>query len=114
MPLLAVVDDLIFRSKIEAAARRLGVEVDVFAAVPAHAKPWTIAMVDLHLSSGDSIEAIRALRALLPSAAIVAYGSHVETELFEKAQEAGSTHVLARSAFVQRLPWILNGFAATD
>ena len=110
MPVLAVVDDLMFRSKIETAARQLSVEIDVSASVPAHTKPWTVVIVDLSLN-GDSIDAIRQLRARLPQTPIVAYGSHVETELLEKAQAAGSTHVLARSAFVQRLPWILNGFS---
>jgi DNA-binding NarL/FixJ family response regulator len=111
MPVLAIVDDLMFRSKIEAAARQLSVEVDVSASVPAQDKPWSVAIVDLNLNT-DCIEAIRQLRARLPQTPIVAYGSHVETELFEKARAAGCTHVIARSAFVQRLPWILNGLSA--
>ena len=40
---------------------------------------------------------------------VVAFFSHVETELRRKALEAGVEHVLPRSVFTQRLGEILSG-----
>ncbi len=109
MAVLAIIEDLLFSSKLSAAAVQLGVELDTATAVPSTPKSWTLAVVDLHLSSQDPLEIIRGLKQQLPGLTVVGFGSHVETELFSRAREAGCDCVLPRSAFVQRLPELLQG-----
>jgi len=109
--ILAIVDDLLFRGKIEAAAAQLGVPLTIAAdasSVPRHEQPWSRALIDLNLSRGDSLAMIRDLRAAHPSTPMVGYCSHVQQDLQQQALEAGCTTVLARSAFVQQLPELLS------
>ena len=110
MAVLAIVDDLAFRSKMEAASAHLGVELDVAAALPEVRKNWRLAIIDLNLANGDPLEIIRSLKQQLPAIPLVGYGSHVQTELMASAHAAGCDQVLPRSAFVQRLPELLQGY----
>jgi CheY-like chemotaxis protein len=41
---------------------------------------------------------------------IVCYGSHVDTETFKKARQAGADEVLARSRFVTTLPELIRKY----
>jgi DNA-binding NarL/FixJ family response regulator len=109
MPVLAIVDDLTFRSKLDAAARSLGVDLDLAAEIPTLAKAWTRAIVDLNLSGRDPVGIIQELRRRLPALPITGFGSHVQTELMSGARAAGCDEVLPRSAFVQQLPQLLQG-----
>ncbi len=114
MAVLAMVDDLFFRAKIEAAAKQAGVSVTIRATVEAAIAPpaegsWQLVIVDLHLSTSDPIETISALRRMAPTTPMLGYGSHVEAELHARARAAGCTDVLPRSVFVQRLPALLSG-----
>ena len=124
--MLAIVDDLILRSKLEAAAERLGVPLLVSAGAAPFLPPpqgsWRLAIVDLHLSSGDPLGVVRALRQApangshqpgqaAPPLTIIGVCAHVQHELRTKALAAGCTEVLPRSAFVQRLPTL---FAEAD
>ena len=108
--ILAVVDDLLFRAKLEAAAAQRGVGLTIAAdagSAACHGQPLHRVLIDLNLSRGDSLEMIRALRAAHPGMPIVGYCSHVQQDLQQQALEAGCTTVLARSAFVQQLPELL-------
>ena len=112
MPVLALVEDLIFQQKIQAAAEAAGVAVkfgtDVTAAgSPCAGQPWGLIIVDLGLTRRDPIALIAALRQQLPHAPLIGFGSHVDAAQLARAREAGCTEVLARSAFVQRLPELL-------
>ena len=106
---LAIVDDLIFRGKLEAAAAQLHApltlarNVEGAALVPA----WRRVLIDLNLSSGDPLAMVRALRQAQPALPIVGYCSHVQEDLARQAVAAGCTTVLPRSAFVQQLPQLL-------
>ena len=106
MTLIALVDDLLFQSKIRQTVGPLGVEVH-FVKTPAEADArWSdsaVAVVDLHLAGTEPLAAIRAVRANHPAAPIIAYGSHVEAGLLAQARAAGCTTVLPRSAFIQYL-----------
>ena len=109
--ILAIVDDLLFRSKLEAAAAQLGVLLTIVAdtsSVPRTGQPWSRMLIDLNLSRGDALTMIRDFRATYPSIPIVAYCSHVQQDLQQQALEVGCTTVLARSAFVQQLPELLS------
>ena len=108
--ILAIVDDLMFRSKLEAAAGQLGtpltVATDAGTALRA-SQPWHRALIDLNLNHADPLAIVRELRAAQPQARIIGYCSHVQQDLQRQALEAGCTQVLSRSAFIQQLPELL-------
>ena len=115
--ILAIVDDLLFRGKLETAAAQLGVPLTFTADardVLRHEQPWSRVLIDLNLSRGDALAMIRDLRAAHPGVPIVGYGSHVQQDLQRQALEAGCTTVLARSAFVQQLPELLSRRSITS
>jgi tryptophan synthase alpha subunit len=97
--------DLFFRAKIEAVAKAVGVPVR-FAGSTAEAQGATTVLVDL-ADGARAIEAVRALKRDSEAPVVVAFGPHREGEAFRKAREAGADRVLARSAFVERLPELL-------
>jgi DNA-binding NarL/FixJ family response regulator len=108
--ILAIVDDLLFRGKLEAAAAQRGVPLTFAAdADPARRAggPWSRVLIDLNLSRGDALAMVRSLRAAHPGMPVIGYCSHVQQDLRRRALEAGCTRVLPRSAFVQQLPGLL-------
>jgi hypothetical protein len=97
--------DLFFRAKIEAVAKAAGVPVR-FTGSAEEARGAATVLVDL--ADGDrAIEAVSALKASSEAPLVVAFGPHREGEAFKRAREAGADRVLARSAFVERLPELL-------
>jgi len=118
--ILAMVDDLLFLSRIQETAKQLGVEVK--AVQPAdlpqaavEAAPSAL-MIDLNHRSGKSLTVLRALKAESGTASIPAVGfvSHVQTELIAAAREAGCNLVLARSAFAGQLASLLQRFSKSE
>ena len=102
---LAVIDDLMFRSKLEAALGEQLVVVTTLEALRERLRQpgWTRVLVDLHLSSADSMEAIRLARSEQPELAVIAYGSHIDVARRQQAAASGCREVLARSELVQRM-----------
>ena len=107
MSILVLLDDLLFRSKLDAAAASTGAAIRVMSRVPQPADDWPLVLVDLNASTFDPIAAVAEIRAATPHAAIIGFCSHVQTDLMASARQAGCTEVLPRSAFVQRLPELL-------
>jgi PleD family two-component response regulator len=113
---LAAVDDMFFAAKIRAAADALGVEV-AFARTAdaafeaARADAPAVVVADLHSQRCDPFALAARLKSepSLAAVPLVGFFSHVETELQRRARESGFDQVLPRSAFVQRLPEILQG-----
>jgi CheY-like chemotaxis protein len=111
---LAVVDDLLFASKIRSTAARLGREV-VFARSSDAAieqgrgRTPDVILVDLDSRRLDALATIAATRAdaSLSAVPIVGFVSHVRVDLVEAARQAGADRVLSRSAFVAHLSEIL-------
>ena len=111
--ILALVEDLIFLSKIEETAKVLGIPVqaagvaDVVARV--RGNPVRGLLIDLNHRSGRAVELIEQLKSEGGTAAIplVGFLSHVQTDLAASARAAGCDMVLARSAFVKQLPELL-------
>ncbi len=97
--------DLIFSSKITSTAAAVNVPVRVVRGVGDLAPGATLLLVDLE--ADGAIDAIERCRTMLPTPRIVAFGPHVRDDLFTAAREAGADEVLARSAFVTRLPALL-------
>jgi CheY-like chemotaxis protein len=112
--ILAILDDLMFTSKIKTTAAGLGVVV-TFArssegalATMRSSRPGLV-ILDLNNPRTDPLGIVAAMKADLALADIptVGFVSHVQTDLIEAARAAGVTDVLARSAFTMRLPEIL-------
>jgi hypothetical protein len=107
---VACVEDLFFRSKIDATGRNLNVPVrftDQAGLEAACAEPGTAAaLVEL---SKPTVEAIRSLRAgkAARDLPVIGFLSHVDRELAASAESAGATRVLPRSQFSETLPDLL-------
>jgi CheY-like chemotaxis protein len=113
--ILALVDDLMFTSKIKATARQLGVDVAFprsrDAALGAmRASAPALVVFDLNNPRTDPLGTVAAMKsdATLSSIPTVGFVSHVQTDLIESARSAGVDEVLARSAFTARLADILS------
>lgn len=107
---VGLMDDLFFQMKVLETARHLGVEFKVAANAEVLATmlepPTKLVIVDLNARSNPvaTIEQIRATQKRLP---VVAFLSHVQTELAAQARAAGSTEVMPRSVFTENLARIL-------
>ena len=114
---IACVEDLFFRSKIEATARHLNVPVR-FVAANELAKACgdkNAAAVLLELSSnGDALGSVRAIRREKTTAAmpVIGFLSHVDKELAREAESAGVSQVMPRSQFSETLPDLLMDLVA--
>jgi DNA-binding NarL/FixJ family response regulator len=110
---VAVVDDLMFLSRIREAAKRQGIEVRAVRsaqdAVAACRQGARLVIADLDSVRLPVLEAISAVSAdpALPEVALVGFYSHVETERAREARAAGCRLTLPRSAFVRQLDDLL-------
>ncbi len=119
---IALVDDLFFQAKILETARKVGVTVKTAATsdelLAATGENPALLLVDLNARHGalDALERLHAAGNRLP---VIAFFSHVQTEVAERARAAGCQQVMPRSKFTQNLPAILaqarssSGSAAT-
>ena len=118
--ILAVVDDLLFLSKIQQTAQHIGVAVK--SARPADLPKLAIGdipnafIIDLSHRSGKALEVLRTLKSDFKTKdiAVIGFVSHVQNDLIAAARDAGCDLVLARSAFVSQLPSLLQRFSGTD
>lgn len=115
---IAAVSDMIFASKIRGTAEALNITVNFARSEDAlfdtaKTDVPSLVILDLHATRPDPFAVAARLKAdeQLRDVPIVAFFSHVETELQRRAKEAGIEHVLPRSAFTMRLPEILSGEA---
>jgi len=113
LTLIALVDDLMFLSRIREAAKGHGVEVkpartaaDAVAGARAGARLVILDLDSRRLPVADTLAGLRAEPSLtgLP---VVGFFSHVEAQRGRDAAAAGCTTVLPRSAFVQKLDALL-------
>jgi PleD family two-component response regulator len=112
--ILAVLDDLMFSSKIKSAANQLGVDLrfsrSVEGAIETMRKtPTTLVILDLNNERIGPLAIVAAMQKepALASIPTVGYASHVQIDVINAARQAGVGEVLARSAFVQQLGEIL-------
>jgi len=116
-PILVVVDDIFFLSKIQQTARQVGVPIE--AVGPAKARERAaecsaqFVILDLNHRSGSAIDVARDIKgnAATSHVQVLGFLSHIQADLAAAAHEAGCDVVLARSAFSQQLPAILTKLA---
>ena len=111
---LAVVDDLLFSSKIRSVAGATAQSVvfvrtrgAVLGAMREHHP--SVVLFDLDRDVLDPIGLIREIRSSpeFARARLVGFASHVHVDRLKAAQEAGCDRTLARSGFVAALPGLL-------
>ena len=112
--ILCVVDDLMFSTKISAAAKAAQASV-AFERAPqmvverVRRERPALVIFDLNSARLKPLESIAALKADpdLQGTPTLGYASHVQADVIAAARQAGCDEVLARSAFSQKLPEIL-------
>jgi hypothetical protein len=101
-PILALVSDLIFSSKIMAEARAAGATVTIVRNPQSlGVQPGKQLIVDLNLPG--AIPAAAQWRAAT-SGRVIGFVSHIDKAAIFQAREAGVDEILPRSQFVQILP----------
>lgn len=113
---IALIDDLFFQAKVRETAKQTGVALEtattgeqLLKAVAA--SPAALILVDLNAKQGalDAVEQLCAPNGQGTPRRVIAFLSHVQTELAERARAAGCRDVMPRSKFTQNLAEILRG-----
>lgn len=108
---LVLIDDLFFQSKIMETAKHVGVGVRACTTAEAllgemgKERPKLI-VVDLNAKSGP-VESLSRIQSGASGVPVIAFLSHVQTELAQQARGAGCQRVMARSQFTRELATIL-------
>ena len=112
--ILAVLDDLMFTSKIKVTAGQLGVTVTFARSADAALDEMrktvpSLVILDLNNARTNPLGIVATMKqeAALASVPTVGYASHVQTDVITAARQAGVGEVLARSAFTAQLADIL-------
>ena len=119
--IVCAVDDLLFSIKISTAAKQLGIPM-YFERLKANVlqtiRDTQPSLVVFDLNSGRlaPLEAIVAMKEdpALRSIRTLGYVAHVDSETIDRARAAGIDHVMARSAFSERLGEILTESGTRD
>jgi len=115
MPVLAIVPDLYFATRIAATANAIGVALELVAPqrAPARVGEPEVSLVILDLHQPDPAALIAELKRAAPAVPVVGFFSHVDTERQRDALAAGADAAIPRSQFAGRLPSLLqHGLAA--
>jgi PleD family two-component response regulator len=112
--ILAILDDLLFTSKMRATAKQIGATLSVAksrdaALAEMRANAPALVIFDLNNPRTDPLGIVADMKGdpALAEIPTVGFVSHVQTELIDAARKAGVTDVMARSMFAERLPQIL-------
>jgi PleD family two-component response regulator len=111
---LAVIDDLMLRSRVSTAAKALGTDVRFVSgtadALQHAAQSPTLIIVDLNLRREDPVALVGLLKgdAALARTRCLGFVSHVDTPTIAAARAAGIDEILARGAFVNHLADLLD------
>jgi CheY-like chemotaxis protein len=117
-PVLVIISDLIFRSKIDEAARHAGVPLRV-AKSPEQLDRHignimpAVVLMDLEMEGLDMAAMLSRLRANAEAAKVpvIGFAGHTNVEVIHAARAHG-VQVMARSAFVAQLPGMMERIAA--
>jgi CheY-like chemotaxis protein len=108
---LVLIDDLFFQAKISETARQVGTALQMVSSgeallAAAAANPPRLIVVDLNARNAP-LEALERLQAAGNPVPVIAFLSHVQVELAERARAAGCRQVLPRSKFTVEMASIL-------
>jgi DNA-binding NarL/FixJ family response regulator len=112
MKIVAAIHDLMFSSKVNAAAQGKPISWVPRGTPPADhvAKEQAdVLLIDLDARHFDAIEAVRAVKAARPAIVVIGYVGHEKTDIIEAARAAGADEVMAKGEFARRLPELLSG-----
>ena len=113
MKILAAIHDLMFSSKVNAAARgkpvswlKRGSKV---ADEVAREKP-DVLLIDLANPNLDAVNAVREIKSgESKSTTVIGYVDHTREDVIQAAREAGCDQVMSKGEFARRLPELLEG-----
>ncbi len=108
---IAFIPDLLFGSNVLGALRAAGHEVDLVA-TPGDVSGADVLIVDLTADSEQRIELVRALE--LERTRTLAFYSHVENEVRERAQTAGFDLVVPRSRMAREGATLVERLSTPD
>lgn len=102
--------DLMFASRIQAAAERAGVAFRLSGSLP-QTETDSIGYVILDLSTRSTLtpEIVSQCAQRCPDAKLIAYGPHVQTGRLAAAKEAGIPVVMTRGQFDSKLATLFDG-----
>jgi CheY-like chemotaxis protein len=113
---VALVEDLMFASRIREAAKGSDATVETLRSADGlltacRREPPGLVLLDLDAARLRPLDALRALRAEpgLDTQPVIGFVSHVNAALADEARRAGCSRVMARGAFVTELPELLAG-----
>jgi AmiR/NasT family two-component response regulator len=112
MKIVAAIHDLMFSSKVNAAAQGKPISWVPRGTPPAEhvAKEGAdVLLIDLDARHFDAIAAVRAVKQASPGVVVIGYVGHEKTDVIEAAKAAGADRVLAKGEFARRLPELLQG-----
>ncbi len=114
--IVAALDDWMFTSRIRAAAKGVGADVRFArttdeAVALARGETPTLVLLDLNGRGADPLGTLAAFKSdpTLSGVRVIGFVSHVQADLIAAARAGGIDDVMARSAFVARLPTLLEG-----
>lgn len=116
MPIIAIVADMIFESKIRATAGALSISIDTFRTVASaapHMPSASAMLLDLTALGDDAVVQIQRMREAHPSLRLIAFLPHVQADLARAARSAGC-EVVPRSKFSEDLPNLLARLAGVE
>jgi len=114
MKILAAIHDLMFSSKVNAAARGKAISWlprgTPVAEHVAKEKP-DVLLIDLASPALNSVEAVRKIKssAETKDVLVIGYVDHTREDVIAAARAAGADHVLSKGEFARRLPELLEG-----
>jgi DNA-binding NarL/FixJ family response regulator len=111
---VALIDDVFFLAKVQQTAKLVGVTLETATTSEqlmkaATASPAALVLVDLNSRQGGLDAIQRLCNGSGNPRRVIAFLSHVQTELAESALKAGCQEVMPRSKFTQNLADILRG-----
>lgn len=109
---LGLVTDLYFRSKLDAVAGALGVELFYASSLEGAVRQCanhdpSLVFADLSDQAFPASETIATIRECAPGARLIGFASHVDLKSLRAARNAGFDLTLSRSEFATRLPELL-------
>lgn len=109
-PILVAVKDLLFRSKIELAAKAAGAELSFaprgrrLSDVAAESRPG---LVIADLAEPGALDELAVVREALPEAHLIGYAGHLEGEILSRAQAIGVDEILSKGQLSATIGQIL-------